>query len=167
MRNDMETSSNTSYIISKAYKRMWLLRRLKALGASTAQLVDTLEKQVLSVLWLGAPAWYCLLTQVEKTASNRVAKVGLKIIYGDCYSGFDNAIQLSGTSKPTDCLEKITKHFAAKTAKHSKFSKWYQCLPATNFSTRSNTNKFTQIYTKTERYKKSPIPHLTRILNGT
>ena len=77
LRSDMKTSSNTAYITGKAYKQMWLVRRLKALGATTTQLTDTLEKQVLSVLWLGAPAWYCLLTQAEKTDIDRVAKVGL------------------------------------------------------------------------------------------
>ena len=58
IRNNMKTCSNTAYITAKAYKRMWLIRRLKALGASTTQLLDCLQKQVLSVLWLGAPAWY-------------------------------------------------------------------------------------------------------------
>ena len=82
-RSDMKTCSNTAYLTAKAYKRMWFLRRLKSMGASTAQLLDTLEKQVFSVLWLGAPAWFCQLTVVEKRDFNRVAKVGLRIIYGD------------------------------------------------------------------------------------
>ena len=49
-RSDMKTKSNTSYIIKKAYKRMWLLRRLKTLGASRSQLIDVMNKQVLSVM---------------------------------------------------------------------------------------------------------------------
>ena len=71
---------------------MWLLRRLKALGATNEQLIDTLQKQILSVLWLGAPAWYCLLTQAEKTDIDRVGKVGMKIIFGEHYSGFENSL---------------------------------------------------------------------------
>ena len=149
-----------------AYKRMWLVRRLKALGATTTQLTDTLEKQVLSVLWLGAPAWYCLLTQAEKTDIDRVAKVGLKIIFGEEYCWFENAIQASGISKPTERIGKMTKRFAVKSSKHSKFSKWFQPLPPTNMNTRSKKNKFTQIHTRTERFARSPIPHLTNSLNG-
>ena len=105
----MRTASNTKYLVKKAYNRMWLVWQLKGLEASTSHHVDAIQKQALSVLWLGAPAWFCLLTQAEKTALDMVAKVGLKIIYGEYYSGFENAIQLSGTSKPTDRLEKITK----------------------------------------------------------
>ena len=59
MRSDMRTCSNTEYLIKKAFKRMWLIRRLKGLGANKGQLIDALQKQVLSVLWLGAPAWFC------------------------------------------------------------------------------------------------------------
>ena len=74
MRCDMKTWSNTAYLTAKAYKRMWFLRRLKALGASTSQLLDVLDKQVLSVLWLGAPAWYCQLTEAEKRDFDRIEK---------------------------------------------------------------------------------------------
>ena len=49
IRNDMKKISYTHYLTAKAYKRMWLIRRLKALGASTTQLVDSLQIQVLSV----------------------------------------------------------------------------------------------------------------------
>ena len=43
MRSDMKTISNTNYLTTKAYKRMWLIRRLKTLGASVSQLVDSLQ----------------------------------------------------------------------------------------------------------------------------
>ena len=160
----MKTYSNTSFITGKAYKRMWLLRRLKALGATNEQLIDTLQKQILSVLWLGAPAWYCLLTQAEKTDIDRVGKVGMKIIFGEHYCGFENSLQLSGISRPTDSLAKMTKRFAVKSAKHIKFSKWFQPL-TTNTCTRSKKQKYVPIRTRTDRFARSPIPFLTQILN--
>ena len=89
-------------------------------GLCTKQLIDSIQKQVLSVLWLGALAWYCLLTQNEKHDIDRVAKVGLKIIYGSTNSGFDNALLISGIRKPTLQLEKIAQQFAKKCASHNK-----------------------------------------------
>ena len=122
MRSDMKTSSNTAYITSKAYKRMWFLRRLKALGASSDQLLDCFQKQVLSVLWLGAPAWFSQTTQNEKKDLNRVAKVGLKIIYAQAYSGFDEMLNISNIIKPTEQLARMTEKFALKCSNHPKFS---------------------------------------------
>ena len=34
LRSDLKTISNTQYIIRRAWKRMWVVRRLKSLGAS-------------------------------------------------------------------------------------------------------------------------------------
>ena len=144
MRSDMRTCSNTEYLVRKAYKRMWLVRRLKGLGASRFQLVDALQKQVLSVLWLGAPAWFCQTTQQERKDIDRVAKVGLRIIFGEFYGGF-----------------------AAKNARSSKFSKWFQ--PAARKTTNTRSVKNSQIYenvpARTARYGQSPIPYLTNIIN--
>ena len=61
-------------VIGKAYKRMWIIRRLKALGASRSCLLDVLQKQVLSVLQLAVPAWDCFLTCQERTYLERVLK---------------------------------------------------------------------------------------------
>ena len=166
LRNDMKTISNTIYLTKKAYKRLWLIRRLKALGASVSQLVDCLQKQVLSVLWLGAPAWSCQLTMGERKDFDRVAKVGLKIIFGDNYNGFENALQRANILKPTDQFIKMTKQFATKSSKHPKFSKWFVPKQEDSICTRSKKPTFIPVPCRTERYKKSPIPHLTALLNN-
>ena len=80
LRSDLKTISNTRYIIKKAYSRMWILRRLKDLGAKRHRLIDVLQNQVLSVLTLGVPAWDCMLTEQERTDLLRVLKTGLRII---------------------------------------------------------------------------------------
>ena len=48
--NDVKWNSNTSYITSKGYTRLWILRRLTGFGASSLQLRDIYFKQVCSVL---------------------------------------------------------------------------------------------------------------------
>jgi hypothetical protein len=168
MRSDMRTSSNTEYLVKKAFKRMWLIRRLKALGASNSQLIDCLQKQVLSVLWLGAPAWFSMLTQQERQDIDRVAKVGLRIIYGEAYCGFENTLKVASILRPTVQLSRMTAKFAAKSAKHPKFSQWFQPAPVSAVNTRSNKNTqvFASVPTRTDRYKKSPIPYITELLNA-
>ena len=168
MRSDMRTCSNTEYLVKKAFKRMWLIRRLKALGASNSQLIDSLQKQVLSVLWLGAPAWFCMLTQQERQDIDRVAKVGLRIIFGETYSGFENMLRVAAMLRPTEQLFRMTSKFAVKSSKHPKFNHWFQPASAKTVNTRSskNTQVFASIPTRTERYKKSPIPYITKLLNA-
>ena len=37
-RMDLKTISNTNYIVARAWKKMWIVRRLKTLGASEQDL---------------------------------------------------------------------------------------------------------------------------------
>ena len=168
MRSDMRTCSNTEYLVKKAYKRMWLVRRLKGLGASRSQLIDALQKQVFSVLWLGAPAWFGQLTEQERKDIDRVAKVGLRIIFGEFYCGFDNTLRAANIRKPTEQLARMTDRFAAKTSRSSKFSKWFQPTAKKTINTRSieNSRTYKNVPARTARYGQSPIPYLTNIINA-
>ena len=167
LRNDLKTCSNTNYIIKKAYKRMWILRCLKTLGASTEQLLDVLNKQVLSVLFLGAPAWYGQLTVAERTHLNRVLRCALHIIYGDNYGSFSQSLTRAGMLSVTDQLHKMTAKFARKAAKHSKFNKWFKVRPESELFTRSKKTEYLPVASRTARYACSPLPFLTAILNGS
>ena len=146
---------------------MWLVRRLKSLGASTSQLIDALQKQVLSVLWLGAPAWFCQLTEQERKDIDRVAKVGLRIIFGEFYCGFENGLQAAKMKKPTEQLARMTDRFAVKSSRNSKFSKWFQPAVKKTFKTRSSKNcqMYEKVPARTAKYGQSPIPYLTNIIN--
>ena len=52
LRCDMRFSDNTDFICQKGYARLWMIRRLKNLGASQSELIDIYQKQVRSVLEL-------------------------------------------------------------------------------------------------------------------
>ena len=60
--SDLKFSSNTEYIVERAFKRIWMLRRLKNLGASDELLIDVYIKQVRSVFELAVPVWHSSLT---------------------------------------------------------------------------------------------------------
>ena len=82
---DLKFHRNTQHIVAKAYKRIWILKRLKKLGAPTCRLLDVYTKQIRSVLELGVPAWHSSLTQADKLLSERVQK----------YVNYQNALSQS------------------------------------------------------------------------
>ena len=92
-----------------------------------------------------------------------MAKVGLKIIFGVKYNGFEISLQAANSLIPTDKLTKMKKHFAMKSSKHPKFTKWYVPKPDA-MGTRSKKPRFIPVPTRTNRYARSPIPQLTTIL---
>ena len=168
MRSNVRTCSNTEYLVKKEFKIMWLIRRLKGLGANTSQLIDALQKKALSVLWLGAPAWFCQTTEKEKKYLDRVAKIGLRIIFGDFYCGFNNALLSAKMLRPTEQIANMTRRFATKIATRSKFSQWFQPAATKTSNTRSSKNgqKYQMVLSRTARFGKSPIPYLTHIFNS-
>ena len=56
IQSDLKWKLNTEYIVRKANSRLWVLRRLKNLGASINDLIDVYQKQVRSVMELAVPA---------------------------------------------------------------------------------------------------------------
>ena len=93
LTSDLKFSRNTQYIVERGYKRVWMLRRLKSLGASDHQLVDVYIKQVRSVLELAFPVWHSSLTVADKISIERVQKSALQIILGLEYDSDKSACQ--------------------------------------------------------------------------
>ena len=88
----MKWGANTDHIVKKASSKLWVIRRLKALGASTGQLVDMYIKQCRSILELAVPAWHGAITQAERADIERVQKGALFTIFGDRYYSYKNAL---------------------------------------------------------------------------
>ena len=70
--SDLKFSSNTEFIVKKAFGRIWMLRRLKNLGADTGQLIDVYIKQIRSVLELAVPVWHSSLTVADRLRIEKV-----------------------------------------------------------------------------------------------
>ena len=55
--SDMKWNENTEYITKKAFSRLWMIRRLKLIGANQEELLDVYVKQIRSVLEYAAVVW--------------------------------------------------------------------------------------------------------------
>ena len=165
-RSDMKTCSNTEYIVKKAYARMWIVRRLKALGASRTRLVDVLQKQVLSVLQLAVPAWDCLLTAQERTDIERVLRTGLRIIWGEDYISFEQVLGDFGLKTMQQTRNQIVNKFVRRTIQHNKFSKWFCIQPESQIQTRRRQYSYKPVPSRTAAFGRSAIPTFTNIANN-
>ena len=92
LRNDLSWKPNTEIMTKKAYKRLWILKRLKKQGASLDDLRDIYVKQVRSVLEFGVPVWSSGITQEDATDIERVQKSFLHIALGNDYTDYKAAL---------------------------------------------------------------------------
>ena len=169
IRSDLKTISNTEYICKRVFKRMWIVRRLKALGASEKELVEVLQQQIVSICEVGVPYWGPMITVTESNMLERCLKTGLHIIFQDNYGSFENALkQANMKTLRQRRMELITK-FSKKALKSDRFKGWFveEKPRERETETRSKrpTNLFKTIPCRTQRYQKSSLSFMTRLLS--
>ena len=164
VRSDLKWCSNTEDITKKGFKRLWMLRRLKALGATQKRLVDVLVKQVRSLLEIAVPVWHSGLTVAESKDIERVQKAGLQVILGPRYKNYENALAKCGLKTLNQRRVELCTRFAKKSAKHEKHRKWFVPNLKTTI-TRSKQPKYCPVFSRTVRFDKSPLSYLTKLLN--
>ena len=164
VRSDLKWTSNTDNIVKSASKRLWMLRRLKILGASKDALLQVYMKQIRSVLEYSVPAWQGSITDLEKTNLERVQKCAVRIIIGYQYSSYTAALSSLDLEPLDDRRTRLCLNFALKAEKHPRFSSWFS--PSLKVrDTRGRYNKYSKPRSNHARFDKSPINYLTDLLN--
>ena len=166
LRSDMSTISNTKYIVTRAWKRMWVVRRLKALGASEMEMLKVLRCQVLSVLHFAVPAWTTMLSKAEINRIESVQKTGLYLVYGPRYKSYMWALQEAQMITLEAQRSKMFQKFTKACLRSPKFSKWFVKLESTQgVTTRSKKLMFKPVPARTSAYSRSPIPQMVDLAN--
>ena len=166
LRSDLRAKSNTKYIVGRAWKRMWIVRRLIALGASVPDLLSVLRCQVLSVLQFAVPAWTTMISQAESRSIESVQKTGLYLIYGARYRSYSWALREAAMRTQTEQRNSIFEKFTKSCVRSQKFSKWFCKAENTNLmTTRSKKLQFKPVAARTSQYAKSPIPQMVALAN--
>ena len=135
-------------------------------------MLDAYNKQMRCVLELAVAVWEPGLTLAENKQIERVQKCALYVILGDTYLCYSNALRTLEVTNLADRRFKLCLNFAKKAEKHQKYQNWFfpaeEIVPPT-MTTRSDKidiqTKYRSVPTRTERYKGSPLPFLTDMLN--
>ena len=168
VRADLSWSSNTTAMCQAAYARLWMLRRLKPLGASESELMDVYDKQIRCMVEFCTPVWTPGLTKAEENQIERIQKAAFAIILDSRYTSYDKALAYFKRSTLSSKRTELNLKFAKKCLTSEKYQHWF-CLnkPSDQLSkTRSiDTNRLVPVEARTKGFLKSPIAYLTRLLN--
>ena len=163
LSSDLRWEANTSYICRKAYKKMWILRRLRKLNPDIEFLLDVYTKEVRSHLEFAVPAWHGGLSKKHSDEIERVQKVAVSVILGKEVS-YSAGLKLLNIEELSVRRERLCLNFAKKTLKSqhsSMFTRKMKEGPNIRFKQEFSENKC-----NTQRYYNSPINYLTRLLNN-
>ncbi len=154
------------HMLSSANRKRFALHRLMKFGVQDHELVIIYTGYVHPVLEKAVPVWHSSLTTDQIKRLERVQKWVCKIILGQRYQGYCGALSLHGLCTLADRRVQLCLDFARKIYKSS----FRDCLPPlreqlTGHQMR-NSDKLTMQRCRTERYRRSPIPYMYRLLNN-
>ena len=96
IKDDLSWKANNEMITRKAYMRMTILKKLIQFNLPVGELVQIYILYIRSVVEQNATVWHSSITSGEKNDLERTQKVALKIIFGNSYTTYTDALQLAG-----------------------------------------------------------------------
>ena len=164
VRSDLSWSAHVDDIVKRCNKKLWILRRLRRLGAENSDLKEIYEKQIRCVLEYAAPVWHPALTGDQRLKIERIQKSALHIILAEQYKSYTSACKTLKLESLHFRREYLCKKFAKKSFMNPKFKKWFK-VNNKHTKTRFKQPKLLSVVSRTNRFKNSPISYLTNLLN--
>ena len=115
------------------------------------------------MLELAVPAWHSGLTRQQTNDIERIQKISFKLILGDNYENYQQACKILSTQTLEQRRINLCLKFALKNAKsdNSLFIK----LRSKN-NTRQKPNLVSEYLCRTQRFQRSSLPYLAKLLNS-
>ena len=131
---------------------------------SSAELVNIYCLYIRSVAEQSSVVWSSSLTQGQVYDLERVQKVALRLILGDEYQSYENALDLTELDNLAARRSVLSLNFAKKCIKNERASDMFPLKPAHNVNTRrKEMYKVTKC--RTSWFAKSAIPSMQAQLN--
>lgn len=160
----MKPNVHVARILGIAYGRLWAISRLKSAGVSEDDILFFFNIKIRSVLEFCAPVWSSMLTAENISDIERVQKIALKVILNEKYVNYDSACSLMKTKSLQLRRKDLSLHFALSCLKSEQNKHLFKQRKTICYSLR-NIQSFEMPFCHSERYKSSPLPYLTSLLN--
>ena len=163
IQNDLKWDSNTANIVKRANARMVILRKLSEFGAPTGDLKTIYISYIRSVLEQSAVVWHTSLTEQNISDLERVQKSATKIILKNSYIDYQNALRRLNLDDLVQRRNHLCKSFAKQSVKNASI--YFEPNDKLHSMKTRNTNIYRIQHCNTERFNKSALPQMQRMLN--
>ena len=163
--SDLKWNRNTEYLVKDANNRMRILHRASKFTNNKQDLLVIYKSFVRSKLEQSASVWHSSLTKENKNDLERVQKSAMKIILKEKYQDYESALKQVNIESLHDRREFICFKFSKKALRLEQFKKMFPVQKNLHGMVKRNTKKYKENLARTERYKRSSIPSMQRLLN--
>ena len=164
LTTDMKPEMHVNHIVSKCYKRLWAVRKLKNTGVPSEDILKFYTMKIRSVLESSCPAFHSMLTIEDSNDIERIQKITLKIILGPSYESYDSACNQLKIETLKTRRQTLSLNFALRLLDCPQHQNFFRYTEKRDIFLRKQPLLHTPL-AQTDRYKKSPLPYLTKLLN--
>ena len=165
IQNDLKWGKNTAALVKKANARMELLRKMSHFKPTMEDMKTVHTTYIRSVLEQSCVVWHSSLTQHNRNDLERVQKNALRIILGNKYISYKNALEITQLKTLDMRREELSLKFAKNCLKIEHTKKLFPLNNKTTEIKTRNEEKYQVLHANTNRLKYSTVPFLQRILN--
>ena len=145
---------------------MELLRKVAAFTRSVEEKKNIYVLYVRSILEQSSVVWHNSLTTENSDDLERVQKCAVRIILGENFTNYDEALIHADLESLKERREILSKTFAQKCLKNNKTKTMFPVRDKDHSMNLRNQEHFEVKFANTERLKNSAIPSMQRILNS-
>ena len=164
--SDLKWNKNTESIVKETNKRMQLLHKASKFTNNTKDLKQIYMLQIRSKLDQSAVVWHSSLSQKNRNDLERVQKSALRCILGDSYTGYENALEKLRLVTLEERREQMCLKFAKQCLKLDKMKQLFPRNESHHLMEKRCPEFYKVVKMQTERFRKSAIPSMLRMLNG-
>ena len=163
--NDLKWDKNVQKIVKEANIRMKILYTASKFTKSVGDLKKIYIAFIISKLEYACTVWHSSLTNENRSDIERIQKCAFKIILGNYYISYENALEKLNMKTLNERREILCLNFAKKGLNVNAIKKLFpKYINKHNMKTR-NGMKYVVNFAKKEKYLKSPIPYFQKLLN--
>ena len=122
IRDDLKWHSNTASLVTRCYQRMTILRNLASFYVPVLEMVTIYCLYIRSVAEQSSVVWSSSLTVGEQHDLERIQKVALRIILGENYISYENALYLTNLKTLKVRRAQLSKKFALRCTRNDMTS---------------------------------------------
>ena len=163
--DDLKWDKNTQYLIKKAYMRMQILRK-------TAEFTNNInEKRTIYILYVrsileqSCVVWHSSLTIENSQDLERVQKAAVRIIIGNKFENYEDALIKANLQKLSDRREQLCLKFAKQCLQSEKNEDIFPLKRKPHNMKTRKQEIFEVKKVNTDRLKYSAIPNMQTLLN--
>ena len=164
--DNLKWSAHVDYMVKRANKKIWLLRRMKILKLDSDILLDFYFKEVRSILEFGVSVWNSGITNKMKEEIERIQKICVNIILCDTEweIPYEVGCTLLGIEPLVFRRQDLCTRFIQKASLDPRHDDMFS-RNTNPFNTRNEKPIYKEFNCRRNRFFDSPLCYLTRLLN--